>query len=89
MDTIFSEKIDIFFVMIFFCCILDGYGYKKRLRGASTFCVYLLVFILFVDGHFINEVLATTELVDDEEDVADIYRDATLEVVVEVDVAAE
>lgn len=69
--------------------ILDGYGYKKRLRGVLNLFVYLLVFILFVDGHFINEVLATTELVDDEEDVADIYCDATLEVVVEVDVATE
>jgi hypothetical protein len=34
-------------------------------------------------------VATTAELVDDEEDVADIYGDTTLEVVVEVDVATQ
>jgi hypothetical protein len=68
---------------------LDGYGYKKRLRGVLNLFVYLLVFILFVDGHFINEVLATTELVDDEKYVADVNRNTTLEVMVEIDVTTE
>jgi hypothetical protein len=45
--------------------------------------------ILFVDGHFINEVLATTELVDDEKYVADVNRNTTLEVMVEIDVTTE
>ena len=77
-----------FFVVIFFR-ILDGYGYKKRLRGVLNLFVYLLVFILFVDGHFINEVLATTELVDDEKYVADVNRNTTLEFMVEIDVTTE
>ena len=68
---------------------MDGYGYKKRLRGVLNLFVYLLVFILFVDGHFINEVLATTELVDDEKYVADVNRNTTLEVMVEIDVTTE
>ena len=45
--------------------------------------------ILFYNSHFINQVATTAELVDDEEDVADIYGDTTLEVVVEVDVATQ
>ena len=45
--------------------------------------------LLFVNGHFIDEVLATTELIDDEEHVADVNRNTTLEVVVEVDVATK
>ena len=45
--------------------------------------------LVFVNGHFIDEVLATTELIDDEEHVADVNRNTTLEVVVEVDVATK
>ena len=44
-------------------------------------------FRLFDDIHFVDEVLATAEFLDDEQDVADIYGDTTLQVVVEVDVA--
>lgn len=43
---------------------------------------------LFNDGHLINQVLAAAQLVEDKEHVADVERDATLQVVVEVDVAA-
>ena len=45
--------------------------------------------VLFYDSHFINQVTAITQLVDDEENVADIYCDTTLEVVVEVDVTTQ
>ena len=47
------------------------------------------LFLLFVDGHFINEVFTTTELVDDEEHVADVNCNTTLKVVVEIDVTTE
>ena len=49
-------------------------------------CEYRL---LLNDVHFVDEALATAELVDYEEYVADVDVDATLQVVVEVDVAAE
>ena len=45
--------------------------------------------LLFYDSHFINQVTAITQLVDNEENVADIYCDTTLEVVVEVDVTTQ
>lgn len=44
---------------------------------------------LFYNSHFINQVTAVTQLVDNEENVADIYCDTTLEVVVEVDVTTQ
>ena len=44
---------------------------------------------LFYNCHFINQVAAIAELVEDEEHVADIYGDTTLEVVIEVDVATQ
>ena len=44
---------------------------------------------LFYNSHFINQVTAITQLVDNEENVADIYGDTTLEVVVEVDVTTQ
>ena len=49
----------------------------------------LKIISLFYDSHFINQVTAITQLVDDEENVADIYCDTTLEVVVEVDVTTQ
>ena len=49
-------------------------------------CEYRL---LLYDVHLLDEALATTELVDYKEYVADIDVDATLQFVVEVDVAAE
>ena len=55
---------------------------KKKGRYAPF--LYLLY-----NTHFINQVAATAELVDDEENVADIYCDTTLEVVVEVDVTTQ
>ena len=45
--------------------------------------------ILFYDRHFINQVTAVAQLVDDEENVTDINGDTTLEVVVEIDVTAQ
>ena len=45
--------------------------------------------LLFYDSHFINQMAAIAQLVDDEENIADIYCDTTLEVVVEVDVTTQ
>ena len=45
--------------------------------------------LLLYDVHLLDEALATAELVNYEEHVADVDVDATLQVVVEVDVAAE
>ena len=45
--------------------------------------------ILFYYRHFINQVTAVAQLVDDEENVTDINGDTTLEVVVEIDVTAQ
>ena len=45
--------------------------------------------LLLYDVHLLDEAFATAELVDDEEYVADVDVDTTLQVVVEVDVAAE
>ena len=45
--------------------------------------------LLLYDVHLVDEAFATAELVDDEEYVADVDVDTTLQVVVEVDVAAE
>jgi hypothetical protein len=47
------------------------------------------LYFLFYDSHFINQVTAIAQLVDNEENVADIYCDTTLEVVVEVDVTTQ
>jgi hypothetical protein len=58
-------------------------GDKKR--GAKSAPLKLL----FYNSHFINQVTAITQLVDNEENVADIYCDTTLEVVVEVDVTTQ
>ena len=44
---------------------------------------------LFHNRHFVNQVATIAELFDDEKNVADIYGDTTLEVVVEVDVATQ
>lgn len=44
---------------------------------------------LFYNSHFINQVTAVAELVDDKENVADIYGNTTLEVVVEIDVSTQ
>lgn len=41
------------------------------------------------DRHFVDEAFAVTELLNHKEHVADVDVDAALEVVVEVDVAAE
>ena len=46
----------------------------------------LKIISLFYDSHFINQVTAITQLVDDEENVADIYCDTTLEVMVRMEV---
>ena len=45
--------------------------------------------LLLYDIHLVDEALAVTELLDYEEHVADVDVDTTLQVVVEVDVAAE
>ena len=45
--------------------------------------------LLLYDVHLVDEAFATAELVDDEEYVADVDVDTTLQVVIEVDVAAE
>ena len=59
-------------------------------RQRPVRCVYGKAdFRLFDDVHFVDKVLATAEFLDDEQDVADIYGDTTLQVVVEVDVAAQ
>ena len=52
-------------------------------------CTPQALWRLFHDGHFVNQVAATAKLVDDEEHIAYIYRNTTLEVVVEVDVTAQ
>lgn len=41
------------------------------------------------NSHLVNEALAVTEFLDNEEYVTDIYVDTTLQVVVKVDVTAE
>ena len=45
--------------------------------------------LLLDDIHLVDEAFATAELVDDEEYVADVDVDTTLQIVIEVDVAAE
>ena len=45
--------------------------------------------LLLNDIHLVDEALAVTELVDNEEHITDINVDTTLQVVVEVDVTAE
>ena len=54
---------------------------------ASLIC-FIHISLLY-DIHFVDETLAVTKLVDNEKHVADINVDTTLQVVVEVDVAAE
>ena len=54
---------------------------------ASLIC-FIAISLLY-DIHFVDEALAVTKLVDNEKHVADINVDTTLQVVVEVDVAAE
>lgn len=55
-------------------------------------CLLVIIYefrSLLYDVHLLDEAFATAELVDYEEYVADVDVDATLQVVVEVDVAAE
>ena len=51
--------------------------------------IYINVSRLLYDIHLLDEACALAKLVDYEEYIADIYVDTTLQVVVEVDVAAE
>ena len=51
--------------------------------------LYMNFVLLLYDVHLVDEAFATTELVDNEEYVADVDVDTTLQVVVEVDVTAE
>ena len=69
---------------IAFQILRDAQDDNKIMRGKI-----LPLIVLFYNSHFINHVAASAELVDDEEYVADIYRDTTLKVVVEVDVATQ
>ena len=60
--------------------------------GSPSGCLwsyYVNIVFLLHDIHLVDEAFATAELVDYEEYVADIDVDTTLQVVVEVDVAAE
>ena len=58
----------------------------SQICGPLIFC--LLIF-LFYDIHLVNQTLAVTKFLDNEKHVTDIDIDATLQVVVEVDIAAE
>ena len=69
---------------IAFQILRDAPDDNKIMRGKI-----LPLIVLFYNSHFINQVAASAELVDDEEYVADIYCDTTLKVVVEVDVATQ
>ncbi len=62
----------------------------KKVAQRSTgylLCFYPCVLLYYI--HLLDETLATTELVYYKEYIADIDVDATLQVIVEVDVAAE
>ena len=50
---------------------------------------FISILCLLDDGHLVDEMLAAAQLVEDEEHVADVQRDAALQVVIEVDVAAQ
>ena len=71
----------------FFLCSRGGGsagGMRKKKKGHEAPFLYLLY-----DSHFVDQVATVAELVDDEENVADIYCDTTLEVVVEVDITTQ
>ena len=65
------------------------YNHGQPHFGAAHYHIMQLLFFLLYDVHLVDEAFATAELVDDEEYVADIDVDTTLQVVIEVDVAAE
>ena len=52
-------------------------------------CNPCFVILLFYDGHLVDEVPAAAQLIEDEEHVADVECNTTLQVVVEVDVTAQ
>ena len=58
------------------------YGFHKKELTRITRWLNLLNNL-----HFIEQALAVAKLIDDEEHIADIYCDATLQIVVEVDIA--
>ena len=62
---------------------------KENIENKKRSDFFAPLELLFYDSHFINQVTAITQLVDNEENVADIYCDTTLEVVVEVDVTTQ
>ena len=55
---------------------------------AGHFCIYSL-FRLSHDVHFVNQSLAIAIFLNDEEHITDIHVYATLQLLVEIDVAAQ
>ena len=66
-----------------------GSAIRKGSPCTSKGCLIALMYRLLYDIHLLDEACALAKLVDYEEYIADIYVDTTLQVVVEVDVAAE
>ena len=64
-------------------------GKTNRADTRSALQLNVLFLKLFLDCHFVNEVLAVAKLFENEQHVADVESDATLKVVVEIDVTTQ
>ena len=77
---------------MFFCLLIAlrrNLGKQIGQTRRSALQLNVLFLKLFLDCHFVNEVLAVAELFENEQHVADVESDATLKVVVEIDVTTQ
>ena len=70
-------------------CLMSKSGKTNRADTRPALQLNFLFPKLFLDCHFVNEVFAVAELFEDEQHVADVKSDATLKVVIEIDVTTQ
>ena len=77
---------------MFFCLLIAlcrNLGIQIGQTRRSALQLNVLFLKLFLDCHLVNKVFAVAELFEDEQHVADVESDATLKVVVEIDVTTQ
>ena len=86
-NSIVSCSENMFLCPLIALCRNQGKQIGQTRRSALQ--LNFLFLKLFLDCHFVNEVLAVAELFEDEQHIADVESDATLKVVVEIDVTTQ
>ena len=77
------------YVLLSINCLMSKSGDTNRADTQSALELNFLFLKLFLDCHFVNEVLAVAELFENEQHIADVESDATLKVVIEIDVTTQ